>query len=224
MTTLKDIYLTEDQQRVLSSVMEGGPNWTRYTEENGDCLKNCPFYTQCSGWGPQDVCSSQCWEAETTPDVLDVVFHVINNFDYYNREDTSNTGNDEVLSDARRLIHDFRSRLAEEEFEEGAHIIRQHRYRERNSSAAKKKKDEAVANGHLTCESCGIDYFAMYGERGRRLMDCHHTIPLSSDAHRGVTKMADLILLCANCHRLAHSEPAPIPLPALQSLVTGNNR
>lgn len=219
MTTLKDAGFSEEHVRVLDSLMEGGPNWEQYIEDGGSCLDSCPFNAQCQGSGPHNVCSSHWSDAEATPDVFDVAFHVSNNFGYYNRRDINVPGSDGVLSEIRRLVHELRSRLAEDDFEEGSQVLRAHRYRERNSKAVRQKKNEALARGRLNCEACGVDYFALYGRSALRLMDCHHTVPLSSPTHSGRTNKGDLVLLCANCHRLAHSESDPLPLPALQSLV-----
>lgn len=224
LSTLKDAGFSKMHIRVLNSLMAGGANWEKYTAGGDSCLDTCPFYTRCKGSGPHGVCSTRWSNAEATPDVLDVVFHVSNNFSYYNCGDISVPGADRVLSEIRSLVHELRSRLAEDDIEEGSQVLRLHRYRERNSAVARQKKDEALAEGRLECEACGVDYLALYGGRGVRLIECHHAIPLSSEAHNGRTNKSDLLLLCANCHRLAHSEKEPLPLPALQSLVQSRKK
>lgn len=219
MAELQSIHFTEEQVRILDSVMQGGTNWQRYIAEGGSCLKKCPFYQQCQGSGPDKICSKQWRNAETNPEVLDVLFHVVNNFDYYNQGDLSVSDGHQFLAEIRRIVHDLLVSIDEEEFEEGSQHLRVHLYRERKSEASQKKKKEALAQGHLICEACGIDYLALYEGKGIRLIECHHTIPLSSEMHTGKTRKGDLLLLCANCHRLAHAESPPIPLHALRLLV-----
>ncbi|WP_405812446.1 HNH endonuclease [Streptomyces sp. NBC_01520] len=42
-------------------------------------------------------------------------------------------------------------------------------------------------------------------------MECHHIVPLH-EAGEGRTKLNDLALICANCHRMIHRR-APWPTP-----------
>ncbi|WP_233533532.1 HNH endonuclease [Kitasatospora sp. SolWspMP-SS2h] len=63
----------------------------------------------------------------------------------------------------------------------------------------------------------------MYGERGAGYVECHHVVPLHV-AGEGTTKLADLALICANCHRMIHRK-APWPTPAeLRETVVGQRR
>ncbi|WP_421989133.1 HNH endonuclease [Roseococcus sp.] len=39
-----------------------------------------------------------------------------------------------------------------------------------------------------------------YGERGRGFIECHHTRPLHTLRPGDKTKIADLVLVCSNCH------------------------
>lgn len=92
------------------------------------------------------------------------------------------------------------------EAREGQLLTRVHRYRERNVTIVKRKKDSYLKqHGHLCCEACGFDFQATYGERGEGFIECHHTRPVSELAASQTTKLADLILLCANCHRMVHA-------------------
>jgi 5-methylcytosine-specific restriction enzyme A len=92
----------------------------------------------------------------------------------------------------------------EDEVEEGKIIFRLHRARERNQALAKKKKDKALqSTGTLTCEACGFDFKLTYGPLGEGYIERHHVIPLAELGHTK-TKLQDLALLCANCHRMAH--------------------
>lgn len=89
---------------------------------------------------------------------------------------------------------------------EGQLLTRMHRYRERNAAIVKRKKASFLKrHGHLCCEACGFDFKATYGERGDGFVECHHTKPVSELSAGDTTKLVDLVLLCANCHRMVHA-------------------
>lgn len=93
----------------------------------------------------------------------------------------------------------------EEEGNEGQLLSRVHRYRERDRTLIKKKKDKFLTeHSRLYCQACGFEFERFYGERGRDFIECHHTKPVSEFNSDGKTKLADLILLCSNCHRFIH--------------------
>ena len=48
-------------------------------------------------------------------------------------------------------------------------------------------------------------------------LDVHHLFPLSDGGER-VTKIDDVAVLCANCHRLAHSASPPLSIDQLQKV------
>ena len=103
----------------------------------------------------------------------------------------------------------------EEEVEaiEGRLLYRRHRVRERDARLRKRKIDSALkAFGKLSCEVYGFDFAAFYGERGEGYIECHHIRPLHS-TQESTTRLADLALVCANCHRVIHRSP-PWPSPA----------
>jgi 5-methylcytosine-specific restriction protein A len=54
-------------------------------------------------------------------------------------------------------------------------------------------------------EACGFDFEKEYGERGKDIVDAHHTKPLSELPKGRKTSASDLALLCANCHRVIHA-------------------
>ncbi len=96
--------------------------------------------------------------------------------------------------------------IATVEAEEGRILTRLHRRRERNKKLVDLKKSRAHREaGFLRCEACGFDFEARYGERGRGFIECHHTKPVHTLADGHKTKLDDLALLCANCHRMVHS-------------------
>ncbi|MGW1711257.1 HNH endonuclease [Streptomyces sp. NPDC002206] len=108
---------------------------------------------------------------------------------------------------------------AEEEFDddcsapEGRLLMRRHRARERNQGLRKKKIASVLQRGgRLTCKACGFDFEEVYGDRGAGYIECHHIVPLH-EAGEGRTKLSDLALICANCHRMIHRR-APWPTPS----------
>ncbi|MFJ1701849.1 HNH endonuclease [Kitasatospora sp. NPDC088346] len=95
---------------------------------------------------------------------------------------------------------------------EGRLLLRQHLARERNAGLRAKKITSVLrAGGRLACEVCDFDFGLAYGERGAGYIECHHVIPLHV-AGAGRTKLVDLALICANCHRMVHRQ-APWPTP-----------
>ena len=100
----------------------------------------------------------------------------------------------------------------DDEFKEGRLITRLHTFRERNPSAVKRKKDSVLKRtGALKCEVCEFDFREFYGQIGEGFAECHHKIPLSELTEIGTTRtrLLDLSIVCANCHRMLHrSRPA----------------
>jgi 5-methylcytosine-specific restriction protein A len=111
----------------------------------------------------------------------------------------------EVIRNGIAIIRDAPLESLEgEEFPEGRVLTRLHRMRERNPSLIKKKKDQELAkHSKLVCEVCGFDFKDFYGDIGEGFIECHHIIPLS-ELKETKTKISDLVLVCANCHRILH--------------------
>jgi 5-methylcytosine-specific restriction protein A len=91
----------------------------------------------------------------------------------------------------------------EEEFFEGRLVTGLHLRRERSSKLRAKLIQDRRAKNGLACDMCETT-----GSPGRRDLDdvifeAHHIVPLSATSGRQ-TRLADLALLCANCHRVIH--------------------
>lgn len=110
----------------------------------------------------------------------------------------------------------------EDEAEEGRILYRVHRTRERRRDLVSRKKEEALATtGALGCEVCGLDALARYGsEVGREVIEAHHTIPLASVKGTRMTRIADLALVCANCHAAIHAGGRTRSLDEVRRMVT----
>jgi 5-methylcytosine-specific restriction enzyme A len=108
----------------------------------------------------------------------------------------------------------------ENEFPEGRVLFRLHRQRERNSALVRKRK--ASAN-RLACEVCGFDFEETYGQLGSGYIECHHTQPISEYEVDQKTKLQDLALVCANCHRMLHRRRPWMSTQELSSLIARSN-
>ncbi len=91
---------------------------------------------------------------------------------------------------------------------EGRELLRLHRTRERSRGlVARKKRSVLFESGRLACEACGFDFVAVYGPLGEGFAECHHTLPLGRAAGERRTRLSDLAVVCANCHRMLHRWP-----------------
>jgi 5-methylcytosine-specific restriction protein A len=103
------------------------------------------------------------------------------------------------------------------EGEEGGVIMRLHKRYERDPKLVRRKREAALAEGRLVCEVCGFDFEAVYGGLGAGYIEVHHTKPVHTLTAGTKTKLADLALLCANCHRMAHRKRFPLSLSVLKA-------
>jgi 5-methylcytosine-specific restriction enzyme A len=91
----------------------------------------------------------------------------------------------------------------EEEFFEGRVITQLHKRRERD----RKLRDRLLAArrkiGKLTCDMCRAHSKADDPILEDATFEAHHVLPIAMAMER-TTRLADLALLCANCHRLLH--------------------
>lgn len=107
-----------------------------------------------------------------------------------------------------------------EEGEEGALLTRLHRVRERNRRLVERKKQQVLSrSGALTCEACGFEYGSLYGVLGKGFIECHHRRPLSELLPSQKTKLSDLALVCANCHRMLHRRRPWLTVEELAQLI-----
>jgi len=88
---------------------------------------------------------------------------------------------------------------------EGRLLLGWHKARERNPSLVRRKKAQALKkHGKVRCESCSFVYQEKYGELGKDYIECHHAIPLTQLRPGQKTRLSDLRLVCADCHRMLH--------------------
>lgn len=85
--------------------------------------------------------------------------------------------------------------------------LARHRSRERALRTAKLSDAQATAqDGRVRCEvpGCGFDFEAVYGPLGRGFAHVHHLRPLAEARTPVRTTLADLAVVCANCHAMIH--------------------
>lgn len=106
------------------------------------------------------------------------------------------------------------------EVREGKRRWKTHLAIERKSSIVKAAKAAAKAKyGKLLCEVCNFDFREHYGERGENYIEGHHTVPLHElGPDGGNTKIEDIALLCANCHRMIHKTRDWLSVDQLKSI------
>jgi 5-methylcytosine-specific restriction enzyme A len=88
----------------------------------------------------------------------------------------------------------------------------------RNRAVVKRAKE---LQGY-TCRVCGRDFVAELGDLGKRCIDAHHLTPFAQldERPRELDPRADFAIVCANCHRLLHSETLPLVPEELATRLT----
>lgn len=90
----------------------------------------------------------------------------------------------------------------EQELPEGRLLTILHVRRERNPKVRKLLLDDRRSSG-FRCEICDLARPELEEPLQEAIFEAHHLVPLA-DAGERKTKLADLALLCACCHRLIH--------------------
>jgi 5-methylcytosine-specific restriction protein A len=110
----------------------------------------------------------------------------------------------------------------EVEAEEGRILAVVHQRRERSGKLPVQKKQRVLKEkGTLACEICSFDFAAVYGSLGDGFAECHHDKPVSSLKAGEKTKLVDLRIVCANCHRMLHRRRPWITVDALRDALVG---
>ncbi|MFJ3096015.1 HNH endonuclease [Streptomyces hydrogenans] len=91
---------------------------------------------------------------------------------------------------------------------EGRLLRRWALHRERDRGLRSRKIQHVRTLGQpLRCEVCTFDFGLTYGPLGAGYVEVHHVTPLYVSGPRK-TRLEDLALLCANCHRMCHRSHA----------------
>ncbi len=108
-------------------------------------------------------------------------------------------------------------------YEGGKRVASHLRFERRRSLVLLKKAERLNRTGALSCEVCGFDFRAAYGDLGWGFCEVHHVHPLSRGVARR-TSLGDLAVLCANCHRMAHRGWPKTTLTSLRRRVVAERR
>lgn len=102
---------------------------------------------------------------------------------------------------------------------EGRTLARVHVYKERDRSFVKRAKKyfRDKNAGKLTCSSCGLDPEVRYASGGDRAIEAHHKVPVFELQPDSVTTVNDVVMVCAACHRVIHSQLPCLPFDAILS-------
>ena len=128
----------------------------------------------------------------------------------------------QAIERAGELLADpeTQSGIPDEVFREGELLTRLHVAFERNRTAVERKKEHILASsGRLECEACGFDFAAVYGDGGRGFAECHHVLPLAKLPGLRETRLSDLAVVCANCHRMLHRLQPQYSVDDLRELI-----
>lgn len=102
---------------------------------------------------------------------------------------------------------------------EGRRRLVLHLQRERNQTVVRNKKKQAAS---LECEVCGFSFASAYGRAASDYCEVHHLLPLSEVEEAIRTRMEDLAILCANCHRVVHLRNPPYTLQQVRSMLAND--
>ncbi|KXP13892.1 HNH endonuclease [Tsukamurella pseudospumae] len=95
------------------------------------------------------------------------------------------------------------------------------RERDRGLRDTKLAQFRAAHQGRVFCEVCSFDFGKVYGEHGEGYAEVHHRVPLHV-TDEVVNGLDELIVLCANCHRMIHRRAPWLTPDQLAGLLTSN--
>jgi len=81
-----------------------------------------------------------------------------------------------------------------------------YRFHKKLEASRKMNERKKKRSGVLKCELCGFDFEEKYGPVGKGYIEVHHKIPLHELRPQRKARMAHLMLICSNCHRIVHRQ------------------
>lgn len=94
--------------------------------------------------------------------------------------------------------------ISDDVFSEGRVVTESHLRRERNPKLRNALiEHHRMKFGELRCEVCNCAAAIVPNDLGDAMFEAHHVVPLATTDERQ-TKLKDLTLICANCHRILH--------------------
>jgi hypothetical protein len=95
---------------------------------------------------------------------------------------------------------------ADEAFPEGREKELLHRTHERNRTVVALAKQWAAQRDRwLPCDVCGFSFRRAYGDLGENFIEAHHRLHVATLKANNLTRVGDIALVCANCHRMLHT-------------------
>jgi hypothetical protein len=140
---------------------------------------------------------------------------------------------DEVASFLEEIFSLVDNRMAADElaperpqhrdtFPEGREFEHRHLARERSSKlVALAKEHRRRTTGRLACDVCSFDFAKVYGRTGDGYIEAHHLVPVMELTAESETRIEDLALVCANCHRMLHRRRPWLGMSELKELLVG---
>ena len=88
---------------------------------------------------------------------------------------------------------------------------------------SRRLRDEAIVLAKGVCTTCRRDFSKVLGGLGACVLQVHHRRQLASWSSPRVTRLRDLAVVCANCHRIIHADPArALRVEELQQMIRGH--
>lgn len=111
-------------------------------------------------------------------------------------------------------------------YPEGRPVKQVRTLRQRNTRLVNEAKARYMeAHGHLSCEVCGVNFEDVYGDVGAGYIEAHHPEPISQkDNETSYTDLEDIVLVCANCHRMIHRSNPVLSIQELKHIVEEQRR
>jgi 5-methylcytosine-specific restriction protein A len=103
-------------------------------------------------------------------------------------------------------------------YKEGKILYSKHRRRERNRKLVEnaKQKFRAENGNKIFCEICNFNFREIYGID---YIEVHHMKAMANMEEDEVTSLADVCLVCPNCHRIIHSETPHFTIDKVKALI-----
>jgi predicted HNH restriction endonuclease len=117
---------------------------------------------------------------------------------------------DDVLLRSSRVPIDPRA------YREGSRAMRVHIAIERSAGVRR----AALAIHGPKCQVCGFSFSKTYGKIGAGFAEVHHLEPFKNvRSAKFVNPATDVVVLCANCHRMVHRRDPPLTPNELRASV-----
>lgn len=110
-------------------------------------------------------------------------------------------------------------------FLENKHKLQIHEQRENNPVSLTAAREQFKrTHGTLFCEACSFNFTEVYGESGEDFIEAHHTQPFAEiDDEDLPVSIDDLVLVCANCHRMLHRHKPWLTIDQLRARLRGRS-